>query len=93
MATFYPAIQTEPGKLNCPNCETPTDDPVLTYSSQAKFFFIEFSPELMDLIDLCENMHVGSSEYKLRGWCVVIMDILPAQFLLKGTGATLMIFV
>ena len=64
---FISAIQTEPGKLNCPNCETPTDDPVLTYSSQAKFVFIEFSPELMDLIHLCENMHVGSSEYKLKG--------------------------
>ena len=64
---FISAIQTEPGKLNCPNCETPTDDPVLTYSSQAKFVFIEFSPELMDLINLCENMHVGSSEYKLKG--------------------------
>ena len=25
------------------------------------------SPELMDLIHLCENMHVGSSEYKLKG--------------------------
>ena len=56
---FISAIQTEPGKLNCPNCETPTDDPVLTYSSQAKFVFIEFSPELMDMIRLCENMHVG----------------------------------
>ena len=55
---FISAIQTEPGKLNCPNCETPTDGPVLTYSSQAKFVFIEFSPELMDLINLCENMHV-----------------------------------
>ena len=64
---FISAIQTEPGKLNCPNCETPTDDPVLTYSSQAKFVFIEFSPEIMDLINLCENMHVGSSEYKLKG--------------------------
>ena len=63
---FISAIQTEPGKLNCPNCKTPTDDPVLTYSSQAKFVFIEFSPELMDLIHLCENMHVGSSEYKLK---------------------------
>ena len=63
---FISAIQTEPGKLNCPNCETPTDDSVLTYSSQAKFVFIEFSPELMDLIHLCENMHVGSSEYKLK---------------------------
>ena len=28
---------------------------------------IEFSPEFMDLINLCENMHVGSSEYKLKG--------------------------
>ena len=25
---FISAIQTEPGKLNFPNCETPTDDPV-----------------------------------------------------------------
>ena len=56
---FISAIQTEPRKLNCPNCETPTDDSVLTYSSQAKFVFIEFSPELMDMIRLCENMHVG----------------------------------
>ena len=64
---FISAIQTEPGKLNCPNCETPTNDPVLTYSSQAKFVFIEFSPEIMDLINLSENMHVGSSVYKLKG--------------------------
>ena len=64
---FISTTQTEPGKLNCPNCETPTNDPVLTYSSQAKFVFIEFSPEIMDLINLCEGMHVGSSEYKLKG--------------------------
>ena len=30
---FISAIQTQPGKLNCTNCETPTDDPVLTYDS------------------------------------------------------------
>ena len=27
----------------------------------------KFSPELIDLINLCENIHVGSSEYKLKG--------------------------
>ena len=73
---FISAIQTEPGKLNCPNCETPTDDPVLTYSSQAKFVFIEFSPELMDLINLCENMHVGSiNPNKELFWANNIPDI------------------
>ena len=33
---FISAIQSEPEKLNCPNCETPSDEPVLTYGSQAK---------------------------------------------------------
>ena len=64
---FVSAILTQPGKLNCPNCETPTCEPILTSVAHSKFVFIEFSPVLMNAIKLYENVNVGQMEYKLKG--------------------------
>lgn len=63
---FVSAIQTQPGKLNCPDCETPTCEPILTSVAHSKFLFTEFSPELMNVIKLYENINVGQTEYKLK---------------------------
>ena len=64
---FVSAIQTQPGKLTCPDCGTSTCEPVLTSTADSKFVLIEFSPELMNVVKLYENITVGQSEYKLRG--------------------------
>ena len=60
---FVSAIETYPGKLNCPDCETPTCEPILTSVAHSKFVFIEFSLdtalELMNVIKLYENINVG----------------------------------
>ena len=52
---FVSSVQTQPGKLKCPDCETPTCEPVLTSAAHSKFVFIEFAPELMNVIKLYEN--------------------------------------
>jgi len=49
---FVSAIQTQPGKLNCPDCETFTCEPVLTSIADSKFVLIELSPELMNVVKL-----------------------------------------
>ena len=64
---FVSSVQTQPGKLKCPDCETPTCEPVLTSAAHSKFVFIEFAPELMNVIKLYENISVGQAEYKLKG--------------------------
>ena len=64
---FVSAIQTQPGKLTCPDCETSTCEPLLTSTADSKFVLIEFSPELMNVVKLYENITVGQSEYRLRG--------------------------
>ena len=56
---FVSAIETYPGKLNCPDCETPTCEPILTSVAHSKFVFIEFSLELMNVIKLNENINAG----------------------------------
>ena len=64
---FVSAIQTQPGKLNCSHCKTPTCEPILTSVAHSKFVFIEFSPELMNVIKLYDNINAGQTEYKLKG--------------------------
>ena len=64
---FVSAIQTQPGKLTCPDCETSTCEPLLTSTADSKFVLIEFSPELMNMLKMYENITVGQSEYRLRG--------------------------
>ena len=64
---FVSAIQTQPGKLNCPDCETPTCESILTSVAHSKFVLIEFCPELMNVIKLYENIIVAQTEYKLKG--------------------------
>ena len=41
--------------------------PILTSVAHSKFVFIEFSPELMNVIKLYKNINVGQTEYKLKG--------------------------
>ena len=55
---FVSAIQTQPGKLNCPGCETFNCEPVLTSIADLKFVLIEFSPELMNVnvVELMEKL-------------------------------------
>ena len=89
---FVSAIQTQPGKLNCPDCETQAMcEPVLTSVAHSKFVFIEFSPELMNVIKLYEHINVGQTDYK--GWCDNITNISLAQFSFKENGPVLMILV
>ena len=64
---YVSSIQTQPGKLSCPNCEKPTCEPVMTSVAHSQFLFIEFSPELMNGIHLYEIINVGKTEYQLKG--------------------------
>ena len=54
---FVSAIRSQPGKLKCPDCKTPMCEPVLTSVAHSKFVFIQFSPELMNVIKY-ENISV-----------------------------------
>ena len=64
---YVSSIQTQPGKLSCPNCEKPTCEPVMTSVAHSQFLFIEFSPELMNGIHLYEIINVGKTDYQLKG--------------------------
>ena len=44
---FVSAIQIQPGKINCPGCDTFMCEPVLTSIADLQFVLIEFSSELM----------------------------------------------
>ena len=67
---------------------------MLTSVAHSKFVFIEFSPELINVIKLYENINVGQTEYKLKGiWCDHVINILLVQFSFKENGPILMTFV
>ena len=55
---FVSAIQTQPGKLTSPACETFKCEPVLTSIADSKFVLIEFSSELMNVnvVELMEKL-------------------------------------
>ena len=66
--------------------------PILTSVAHSKFVFIEFSPELMNVIKLYKNINVGQTEYKLKGM-VRSCNKHFTQFSVKKNGPILMIFV
>ena len=58
---------TNPGRLNCMSCNTPTTQPVLKNVLNSKFLFIEFLPALMKDINVLELIVISGAQYKLRG--------------------------
>ena len=44
---FVTEMHTNPGRLNCANCDTQTTEPVLLNVLNSRFLFIEFPPALM----------------------------------------------
>ena len=50
---FVTEMHTNPGRLNCANCDTQTTEPVLRNVLNSRFLFIEFPPTLMKDIIKC----------------------------------------
>ena len=64
---FVSVIQTQPGKLKCPDCETHMCEPVLTSVAHSICVFIEFSPELKCGWVVWEmNINVGQTKNKFK---------------------------
>jgi len=64
---YVGAIHTQPGRLSCVECDTVTEEPVLTSVSHSKFLFIEFTPNLMTDLSMFETIDVGRPQYKMKG--------------------------
>ena len=60
-------MHTNPGRLNCANCDTQTTEPVLRNVLNSRFLFIEFPPALMKDINVFEEILIRGAQYKLRG--------------------------
>ena len=64
---FVTQMHTNPGRLNCTNCNTQTCEPVLRNVLNSRFLFIEFSRALMNDINVFEDIEISGAQYKLRG--------------------------
>ena len=64
---FVTQMHTNPGRLNCTNCDTQTSERVLRNVLNSRFLFIEFSPALMKDINVFEDIEISGAQYKLRG--------------------------
>ena len=64
---FVTQLHTNPGRLNCTNCDTQTSEPVLRNVLNSRFLFIEFSPAVMKDINVFEEIEISGAQYKLRG--------------------------
>ena len=53
---FVTEMHTNPGSLNCANCDTQTTEPVLRKVLNSRFLFIEFPPALMKDINVFEEI-------------------------------------
>ena len=58
---------SNPGRLNCTNCDTQTSEPVLRNVLYSWFLFIEFPLALMKSINVFEEIEISGAQYKLRG--------------------------
>ena len=68
LATVCFCYSNLPWKVKLPSIVKPLRvRPILTSAAHSKFVFIEFSPELMNVIKLYKNINVGQTEYKLKG--------------------------
>ena len=63
---YISTVQTEPGKLACPDCKNPTCKPLLTSVAQSTFLFIEFSTELINVVPIFDQINVGETKYRLK---------------------------
>ena len=64
---FVTQMHTNPGRLNCTNCDTQTSEAVLRNVLNSRFLFIEFSPALMKDINVFGETEISGAQYKLRG--------------------------
>ena len=64
---FGTEMHTNPGRLNCDNCDTQTTEPVLRNVLNSRLLFIEFPPALMKGINVFEEILIRGAQYKLRG--------------------------
>ena len=64
---FVTEMHTNPGRLNCVNCDTQTTEPVLRNVLNSRFLFVEFAPALMKDINVFEEILIRGAQYKLRG--------------------------
>ena len=60
-------MHTNPGRLNCANCNTQTTEPSLKNVLNSRFLYIEFPPALMKDINVFEDIEISGAQYKLRG--------------------------
>ena len=63
---YISTVQTEPGKLACPDCKNPTCKPLLTSVAQSTFLFTEFSTELINVVPIFDQINVGETKYRLK---------------------------
>ena len=63
---FVTEMHTNPGRLNCANCDTQTTEPVLRNVLNSRFLFIEFPPALMKDVNMFEEILIRGAQYKLR---------------------------
>ena len=64
---FVSQMHTNPGRLNCTNCDSQTSEPVLRNVLNSSFLFIEFSPALKNDINVFEDIEISGAQYRLRG--------------------------
>ena len=64
---FDTEMHTNPGRLNCANCDTQTTEPVLRNVLNSRFLFIDFPHALMKDINVFEEILIRGAQYKLRG--------------------------
>ena len=64
---FVTEMHTNPGRLNCANCDTQTTEPVLWNVLNSRFPFIEFPPALMKDRNVFEEILIRGAQYKLGG--------------------------
>ena len=64
---FVTEMHTNPGRLNCTNCDTQTTELVLLNVLKSRFLFIEFPPALTKDINVFEEILIRGAQYKLRG--------------------------
>ena len=62
---FVTEMHTNPGRLNCANCDTQTTEPVLRNVLNSRFLFVEFPSALMKDMNVFGDILIRGAQYKL----------------------------
>lgn len=60
-------VHTQPGRLLCKDCKSPTSKLNMKSTANSRFVFIEFAPEVMDGLIMYEKIEIDNSSYVLKG--------------------------